>query len=425
MSNNGRKFLFVILSVLMSAVMWLYVSSVESREEEKDIRNIPLTYIGEESLESRNLSVISVETPPLSITFSGRRGDLNRINNANVSVTIDLSQVKHAGEDIRCAYDVVLPDNVRNSLRAVSYSDRFITLFVDQVESKTVEVRLISDITTAEGYMMDRSVIEPHEIRMRGPSSILRKVVYAEAVLNRADVDYSIDATLSYTLKDEDGNDVDSDAVTSEPQTVHVMAPVLKTKIVALDVEIREGGGLTIADNINYSITPDHIMVSGDPTVIDGLNILRLDTIDLSKIETNTFTREIKIIIPNDCYNLSGEESAVVTVEIVNAQTRQITTSNIEIINEDIPNGYMIRLITTDLRVTIRGPEATIGYVNPIHVRAVVDLSGQTLQADRLANIPAALYVDGYNRVGVVGDYYVILEVVPVEDEPLIGDEPS
>lgn len=410
MSNNQRKFLWAILAVLLSTLMWLYVSVVEDPEDSSEIRAVPINYIGEETLAARNLSVIENKTNTVRVTVDGRRTDLSLADNKNVSVIVDLSTITMAGT-IKCAYEVVLPDNLKNSLRVSGFSPAYVDLFVDRTETKVIEVRLVSNIKPAEGYIakLASSVIEPHEVRIKGPATILDKIEYAEITLNRDDVSQTIDSIMTYKYKDIDGNEISSDNITADFPEVWISIPVHITKTVSLNVDFRDGGGLTAADNVIHTITPEEITISGDPSVVDGINVITLAQIDLSKVEA-AGSREYKIPLPNDCSSLSGEETAVVKLEFTGVRAETVVTTNIEIINADPPDGYIVEVKMNEASVRIRGPEHIIGLVKPGNIRVVVDLSGQTLIPGH-AQYPATIYIDGYPRVGAVGDYGVAIEV--------------
>ena len=81
-SNNRNKkksdLLVKVLSVLASVVLWFYVVGIESPYEEKVFHDIPITLT--DLPENSSLSVISGYDTAVSVTISGRRSDLSRIN---------------------------------------------------------------------------------------------------------------------------------------------------------------------------------------------------------------------------------------------------------------------------------------------------------------------------------------------------------
>lgn len=418
MSNNQKKILYGILSVVLSSIFWLYVSVVTDPEGSVDIRAVPITYIGEEVLNSRNLYVIENITGTLRLTFDGRYTDISLLDNKNVSAVVDLSNITTAGT-LNRAYDVKVPDNLKDAVKLTGRNSLYVDLFIDKIETKIINVSLVQNISAAEGYIAETNaaIVEPHEIRIKGPSTIIDKIEYAEVTLNQDNVTQSIDSTRPYKLKDIDGNEIDNDndSITSDTPEVHVSIPISKTKDVAIEAEFRDGGGITLADNVIYSITPETIKISGDPADIEGINALILPTIDLSKIAASG-ERTYKIPIPNGCYSVSGQENAVVKIEITGVTSLSLNATNFRVINDSPPEGYEVSILNETMVVQIRGPENSVTQVSPYHIRVVADLNGQELKPGQ-TNYVATVYVDGFPNVGAVGDYRVAVNVRKRSDE--------
>lgn len=415
MSNNQKKILYGILSVLLSSIFWLYVSVVTDPERSTEIKAVPITFIGEEVLNSRNLYVIENITGTLRLTFDGRYTDISRLDNKNVSAVVDLSNITTAGT-LNRAYDVKIPDNLKD-VKLTGRSSLYVDLFVDKMETKIINVTLVQNISAAEGYIAetDAAVLEPHEIRIKGPSTIIDKIEYAEVTVNDDSVTQSIDSSKTYKLKDIDGNEIDNDNITSETTEVHVSVPINKTKDVAIEAEFRDGGGITLADNVIYSISPETIKISGDPVDIEGINALKLPTIDLSKIAASG-ERTYKIPIPNGCDNVSGQENAIVKIEISGVTSLSLNATNFRVINDSPPEGYEVSILNETMVVQIRGPEGVVTQVSPYHIRVVADLNGQELSPGQ-TYYAATVYVDGFPNVGAVGDYRVAVNVRKRSDE--------
>jgi len=415
MSNNQRKFIWGIMAILLSSIMWLYVTVIMDPEGSKEIRGIPIEYLGEEVLNSRNLYVIEDRTGIVRITVNGRRTDYSAVTNSNTHVEVDLSTITMPGS-YRRAYDVIFPDNVRNSLTESNRNPVYVDLLIDRMESKVVEVRLVSNIITADGFIAaNQGSVEPYEVRISGPSTILADIAYAEVTLNLEDADQTIDSIMSFRLKDIDGNEIIDQHITPDVPEVRLHVPIHKKKVVALGIDFRDGGGITLADNINFSIKPETITISGEAAVVNGINEIKLGQIDLSKVEASG-PQEFMIVLPNDTNSVSGEVTAVVTVEIVGARTTTVVTSNIEIINAAVPDGYSAITNMNEMSVLIRGPENWVSMVTPTNVRVAVDLAGQELNPGHML-WPATVYIDGVpsSRVGAVGDYSVPVEIIAAE----------
>ena len=414
MSNRQRKILWAAAAVLLSALLWLYVSTVEDPDGYNDIRGIPVRFIGEEALNARNLWVFENITGTVRLTVVGRRTDYVGVDSTNTYVEVDLSTVSSPGPSSR-AYRVVFPANLENALTVSNRSPAYVDLFIDRMDTKVIEVRLMTSVRQAEGYIVYQGSVAPHEVRINGPSTILADIEYAEVTFHAEDADQTIDSIVTYRLKDINGDEIVSEHILLENPEVRLHVPVLKTKTVPLRVDFRDGGGLTAGDNINYTIRPESVTISGDAAVIDPVNEISLAQIDLAAMETGG-SKMYAIPLPNGCYPVSGEENAVVTLEIVNARTETLTTSRIEIINAAPPEGYTVVPTTNEITVRIRGPENVAVTVMPHNIRVVVDLNGNELNPGHML-WPAAVYIDGFPRVGAVGEYSVSVEVIPEPEE--------
>ena len=415
MSNNQRRLLWAVLSVVLTTLLWLYVMVIENPDSTQTIRNVPVSYTGEEILAAKNLEIIENITGTVEFTFNGRLTDLNKLDNKNVRAMVDVSGISQPGIVTR-VYEPDFPDNLKGtSLSAIASNPRYVQLLVDSIITKVIEVRLVPNIEPAEGYITGQYALEHREVRIVGPSTILDLIEYAEITLNRNDVSLPIDTLQPFKYKDFEGNEIPGDNIDSEYQEIRVYVPILKLKEVRLDVRFLDGGGITSEDNIYYEIDPPSIVLSGEASVMDGVNTITLQTIDLSKLE-NSGSIEFPIPLPNDCTNLSGETTAVVKIDIVGAQILKLRTPYIEIVNEDLPEGYTIRTTMNEAEVIIRGPENIVVSVEPHNIRVVIDLTNQTLSPGH-SLYPAAVYIDGFPRVGAVGDLNVAVEVVPIDME--------
>ena len=80
-----------------------------------------------------------------------------------------------------------------------------------------------------------------------------------------------------------------------------------------LTVDFQEAPGALLKDMV-YAIKPDSIMVSGDATVLNGMDSIVLDSFDLLSVTTENTSHSYAILVPDGCENLSGVTRA--TLEI-------------------------------------------------------------------------------------------------------------
>ena len=88
-----NKPLMIILSILISLVLWLYVVTVVSPESETTLYNIPVVLQGESALDSRGLVLVSNDDYKINLQLYGNRSDLNKVNSGNVTIIADLTKI--------------------------------------------------------------------------------------------------------------------------------------------------------------------------------------------------------------------------------------------------------------------------------------------------------------------------------------------
>lgn len=422
---RNKKWLTMLLALVISVVVWVYIVTVENPEKEATLFNIPVTFSGEDILRE-DYSLIIAETnveSGVTLDFHGKLSELNKLreDKMELEVTVDVSRLRSANE-FTFSYDlsnVTLPASVSSqSLSLIGRAPNKISVTLAKLETKTVEVKVITDVKVVDGYLAERATQNYSEIVIEGPADVINQVDYAQVTLTRENVDQTITTSLPYTLIDYDGNVVDSTDITSDVTEIEVTQPVSMFKEVPLEIFAIDGGGAT-QDDITWAIEPKTIRVSGEASVLETIPSIRLSSVDLGSMESNseTFTRVINI--PDGCTNLSGVQEATVTVQIKNKDIRQvrIPSTNFQFINT--PAGIQPESTTTMLLVAIRANESDIDLISEENVRVVADLSSFTAaNAGTTVTVPVRIYLDGFEDAGVIRDdeYSIIVDLNSVGD---------
>ena len=386
------KLITMAISLLAAICLWAYVVTVVNPDGDTIISGIPVTFSGQEVLrEDQQLVIKGDYTDMVSVHFYGKNTDLKKLEQYKdeISAVVDVSKVRSAKE-YQLTYQLTLPNAVQAS--AVQDTDRnpsVITIQVEKLARREIEVQ--GDFTGVE---------------VEGPESVVSTISCAQIVMSRTNVDKNITESVDYTLVDADGNEVDTTDLTTDVDTIEVELDVVKYKQVPLSVNFIDGGGATGAD-ADVDIDPKSITLAGDATVLDSVNTIVLGNVDLGATDNNAVL-SFDIKIPNDAKNVSGEESATVTIKIKNKRTKVIGATNIAFINT--PDGFDARSITQLVQTTVRASNTEIDRIAANNLRVVADLSEYT-QAGTY-QVPVTIYIDGYPDAGVIGDDYKIVVVL-------------
>lgn len=400
------RLITMIISLLAAIALWIYVVTVVNPDGNTTLTNVPVTFSGQEALQAdQNLIITKGADATVTVDFSGKNSDLKKLEQGQDEVTavVDVSKIRTA-KDYNMTYTVKLPSSVQDSV--ISISDRTpstISFTVENYVSKTVEVKAdVTAVEVADGYMLDSTTFDYDTVNVAGPESIVSRITNAQIVMSRTDLDKTVTETMDYNLVDENGDTIDKTGLTLDVEKIETTLNVVKCKEIPLDVAFIDGGGATSSD-VSYEISPATVTLSGDSTVLDGVNKIVLGNIDLSDADNNQ-VYSYQIIIPNGAKNVSGEAEATVTIKVKNKETAVIRATNITFIN--VPDGFEAANMTQLVQTKVRASTSDIRQITSSSLRVVADMADYT-QAGTYT-VPVTIYIDGYPDAGVIGDYTIV-----------------
>ncbi len=423
---RNKKWISMLLALLASVGLWVYVVTVVNPEDKITLTNIPVVFEGEDVLrEDYELIIMDDNVASgVSLTFHGKVSDLNKLREkkGDLLVTIDVSRNVRSARDYSINYDisdVTLPSSV--SATALSLADtrpNSINFTVEKLAKKTIDVKIKSEVETAEGYLAERITQDYEQIVIEGPEDVIETVDYALVTFQRENVDQTITAALDYTLMSVEGEVIESDQITSEVQQIQVTQPVSMFKDLPLEVGFVDGGGVT-GNDVSAKIEPTTIRLSGDPAALDAIQSIRLSNIDLGALLSNSETVSRTIPIPEGCVNLSGVQEATVSVRIPNKaiKTLRVSNTNFQYVNK--PEGLKVDPMTTVLMVSVRANVSDIDAIEEENLRVVADLSNVTIQDSgaTTATVPVTIFVDGFTGAGAIGENTIVVQLSTLDQD--------
>lgn len=401
---KSNKFLRFLLSLILAFCLWLYVISVEVPEGEFTFTNIQVSFQNETVMtEERNLMITTDEIPTITLTLKGNRTELNKLNNSNISVVVDLSQVYEPGQQ-RLTYKIYYPSEVsNNAFEVVGSTPNTITLEVEKRVSKEVPVVVNYTGKLPEDYTADTASHELSSkvVNIKGPESVVNEITQARIDIDLTDQVETIVAACQYTLCNEAGEAVDAKQVVTDVGEIDLKLKIQRIKEVPLELTINDGGGATKSTS-KIVIDPLTIKVSGSETVLNELDVINIGTINLADYTEDT-ELTFPITIPDNVTNMTGITEAKVSLKFPDLAIKTFTITNITPVN--VPEGYTVEMVTQALTVTIRGPKARVEDMTEADISATVDVaSAQAGSATFKAEIVMG---EDYAAVGAIGNYSV------------------
>lgn len=404
-SKTPNKALYIALSIVVACALWLYVRNVDNPDRKVTIYNIPVTFVGEDVLNSNGLMLSQEARASVDLEVQGKWSILSRLRRDNIIITADLSRIVTEGRS-NLAYDITWPNTVSSSNISVLDRDPFyVSVDIVRSTTKNVDIRGVFTGSVAKGYQAGEFSFQPATIEISGEEAAVGRVAFAQVTVNRKNLNESVREDMSYVLIGQDGEVIEDKGISAAPATVNVSLPVVMVKDVPLTVDFTPGGGVTGEEDshLDYKVEPASIILSGSETELAAYTSINLGAIDLAKV-VGTASFSFPIPLGQDVENVSGVEEATVTVTVKGLETTTMETSGIEIIN--VPRGYTATPVTQTIRIQVRGTEEALNRVLPQYIQVVVDLKDLSLPEGQ--NVQTAkVSLNGVADAGVIGEYKI------------------
>lgn len=413
---SNSTLLWAILSLLLALLMWTYVASQDTEEFKKTFTGVQVSLVGEDILRnSRNLVITNVSTATVNVEVVGPRRIVSALSEEDLVAQIDVSKFTMAAVTTQ-SYKIIFPDGIdTSSLSTLSRTPETVVFTVSELIDKSIPVRGSFEGNLAEGYVAESPVFSPSMITISGPEVYLRNVEYAWVTFGEdEEADRTVTRIVPYTLMDSNDEEFYNSMVSSDTSEIEAKLPILRQKVVPLDVDFIFAAGAT-AENTKYTIEPASLTLTGDSELLDSLNKIVLATIDTQDF-TTSFTETYVIRIPDGLVNRSGATEATVTVELTGLVTEKFVVRNISYIN--ITEGYDATIVTTAITITLRGTEEEMLALKAENIRAVIDLEDYLNSTGSYTLVPK-IYIDGFSNIGIMGEVpEVSFELFEAEGEP-------
>jgi len=403
------KIFSIVLSGLVAVGLWLYVVTVESPGSERTYYNIPVILQNENVLEERGLMITS-QLPSVTLTLSGTRTDLNKLDENNINILVNAASIEAEGTH-QLSYSVSYPGSVSGGdISRVGQSVNMITVTVEKRAIKNVDVEIEYSGKIPDGFIADTEniLMDYDAVRVSGPESVVSQITQAKIRVDLSDRTSTLMGAYSYQLCDQDGNPVDAKLVTTNVEKVNLTLKIQRMKTIPVKVEAIYGGGIT-AENSVIAFKPTSILVAGSEAQLANLDqiVLTLDFIEVLKAEAekpgangslDKSTWQLSIELPEGVTNRSAETEVTIEITFINVKIKELSITKFEKIN--VPEGMSPNIAR--LEILVAGRSDMVDRIDADDITAKVDFSN----ALPGGSFPVEILVDEtISGVGVVGTY--------------------
>lgn len=303
MNEVVRKNWFLLLiSLLVSIVIWIYVSYVVNPTYVKKINDIPIVYNNLSSdFESGKLRIIESNCDSVSVEIKGDRNDVASIKKDDIVANVDMISVTKSGN-----YSLQIAVNFgEDGVSVLQKTPQRCIIVVDDVVVEEREITVRTEGNLSEGFYINGDAqITPSKVKITGPKSYVNKVDRAEAVVDISDNDADIITNAQINLVDVTGKvltfgDKDSDlpnvGIDISEANVHFAVTNKKEIEIVPDIKVKHGEN---AADVKWTVLSDKkLTIWGPANVVKNIDKIYTEPVDVSVLSDGS-ELDLKVIIP-------------------------------------------------------------------------------------------------------------------------------
>jgi len=313
-----------LVSLLVAITIWgALISEDASLTREKVFQDVAISITGTDALQRSGLIVTQGldELQPIRVRVEIPQKMYDAAVPANYSIRADVSRITSTGEQT-----VPIQSISTNTYGSVEWmSQNEITVVVEEyITRRRVPVRLEMLGKIPEGYYSSGTTVDPGNVVISGPQSLVEKIAYVSASYNPRLVESSTGVqytAVPFRLIGSGGEEIISKhiSVTSENvvlDTLLVEQSIYPTKLVDVNLS-----GITRGEVMDgYTITsitadPAQIRVAGSLADLNAMKMLDLaTTIDVTNL-TESIIRAVRVDKPNNLVDIS-DSAVYVSIEV-------------------------------------------------------------------------------------------------------------
>ena len=361
--DKKERVIISIICLLMSIGLWFYVSNVENTIRTYDLKKVPVELLNTESLVDSNLALTPNQEIHVDLKLEGSSQVYN-IDKEDFKITVDISEYAlKKGENKMSVNIVDAPSDVliknKNNLHVI--------INLEEISEKTMKITSQLEVTSQNGYFISPVEINPKEVKIRGPESLINKV---EDLVIRGEVkDIVGNIVGEYPIIPVDAAGKEVEGIELQNENADVVIKVSKGKSVPL--KINTIGELSVGlklESIESSLKS--IEIVGSEEVLDKIDELQTTPVDLSQV-TDDEEINVGVIVPDGVTILQEEEFTTVKINVNKMISKEI---EVKYTLKGLSEGLTITPIKDTITVNVTAYEDKIDTITAENIKAELNV---------------------------------------------------
>jgi YbbR domain-containing protein len=366
-----RNLSTMALALILAVAVWVSaVTTADPDEVRLYPQSIPLEIVGQDP----GLVITSPIPDKINLTLRAPRSVWDKLSASQDSVraVMDLSGLSAGQHRITVQVQVRI-----RPVRVVSSSPETVDLTLEPIATKTFPIKLAIQGEIAVGYQAGTTRMDPKQVVISGPASLIGQVRIIQADLSIAGVRQDIQTSLPLRVLGENGALVSGLSV--NPEKVSVQIPVTQQggyRDIAVKVLVygQVAGGYRLT---NISVFPPILTVySTEPSLVNALpGFVETQPLNLNGASQDIETK-LGLNLPAGI-SAVGEQTVQVQVGIA-AIEGSLSLNDMKVETTGLADGLQAHISPENVDVIVTGPLPLLDKLSAGDVKIIVDLTGLT-----------------------------------------------
>ena len=285
-NNFGLKMLAFLLAIVTALLVKTLAKPISELPAQR-VYTKPIDILAP----SDNELISSINPREVTVTISGTKNVIDRIDPKLISVVVDLSKRNKPGTSLE-AVDAMAPGGAEVSL--VEPSHVWASISQRTFASVPVKINLVGK--PSDSCRLETPMVEPSKVRIVGSMEDVDKVSCVSVPISISGINSSF-STKAVTLNaiDVNGNKVNDVEIYTNSVFVTVSAyPVRKVKVDLSNVSVKSRSG----EDYQVLVSPEEVYLSGD-----DIDKITFDSLEVEhyvfQYEGKTISKKVKLILPS------------------------------------------------------------------------------------------------------------------------------
>ncbi len=358
----------LLTAVALAVVVWVSaVINADPNVTKPLDRALTIEFVGQ----NPNLKIIGDYTAQVRLTLEAPNSLWEKLNadSSTIRAWVDLAALQPGEHTLPVQVDIG-----SDLARLVRQDPAEITLRLEAILTQSFPVTLVSSGEPPLGYQAQAAQLDPAEITLSGPASLVNRVKEVRAAIDLAGATQTLTRTLSLNPVDAAGKAVTG--ISLLPNSVHLVQKIAllggyRNVIVKLVTQGLVANGYRLT---NYYVSPTSVVVfSKDPRLVDALpGYVETKPLDLTGA-SDYIESLLELNLPP---GVTAVTDSKVTVQVSIAAIESSLSISLPIEITGLAPTMLASIAPSTIDLIVSGPVPILNDLKPSDVRVKVDLSG-------------------------------------------------